>query len=62
MSGVTLTDEYAHAAQDLHFSFDELCRLARMGFDAAFLEPDEKRQLLDRVDREFAVLRSEVAP
>ncbi len=62
MSGVTLTDEYAHAAQDLHFSFDELCRLARMGFDAAFLEPDEKRQLLERVDREFAVLRSEVAP
>lgn len=60
MSGVTLTDEYAHAARELHFTFDELCRLARAGFEGAFLPDDEKRALLERVDREFASLRQEI--
>jgi len=60
MSGVTLTDEYAHAARELHFTFDELCRLARTGFEGAFLPDDEKRALLERVDREFATLRQEI--
>lgn len=60
MSGVTLTDEYAHAAQELHFTFDELCRLSRTGFEGAFLPDDEKRALLERVDREFASLRQEI--
>ena len=60
MSGTTLTDEYAHAANELHFDFDELCTLARNGFTSAFLPDDEKRLLLATVDADFAALRAEV--
>ena len=59
MSGTTLTDEYAHAANELQFGFDDLCTLARNGFTSAFLPDDEKRLLLATVDAEFAALRSE---
>jgi adenosine deaminase len=59
MSGTTLTAEYAHAAKELHFSLDELCTLARNGFECAFLPDDERRALLAGVDREFALLRAE---
>ena len=59
MSGVTLTDEYAHANADLGFSLDELCTLARNGFEGAFLPDGEKQALLADVDREFAALRAE---
>jgi adenosine deaminase len=58
MSGVTLVDEYAHAANDLHFGLEELCTLARNGFESAFLPDDERRALLAAADREFAALRS----
>ncbi len=61
MSGTTLTDEYAHAANELHFSVDELCTLARNGFESAFLPDDERKALLAVVDREFALLRAEAA-
>jgi adenosine deaminase len=61
MSGTTLTDEYAHAANELQFGFDELCTLARNGFTSAFLPDDEKRTLLAAVDVELAALRAEVA-
>jgi adenosine deaminase len=61
MSGVTLTDEYAHAARELQFSLDELCTLARNGFEGAFLPDDEKQAMLATVDREFAALRAEAA-
>src|SRR5439155_22679783 len=37
MSGTTLTDEYVHAARELDFTFDELCRIALNGFASAFL-------------------------
>lgn len=60
MSGTTLTDEYMHAANELHFSFDELCRLARNGFEIAFLPDAERAALLARADMEFAALRAEV--
>ena len=60
MSGTTLTDEYLHAANELHFSFDELCRLARNGFASAFLPDDERAALLARADAEIASLRAEV--
>jgi adenosine deaminase len=45
MSGVNLVDEYEHAARQLHFSFDDLARVAVNGFEAAFL-PDAERQRL----------------
>jgi len=62
MSGTTLTDEYVIAAHALHFSFDELCRIARHSFESAFLPDDERRALLALADREIAALRAEVAP
>lgn len=61
MSGTTLTAEYAHAANELHFTLDELCTLARNGFESAFLPDDERRVLLAEVDRDLAALRLETA-
>ena len=61
MSGTTLIAEYAHAAKELEFSLDELCTLARNGFESAFLPDDERRALLALVDREFALLLAEAA-
>jgi adenosine deaminase len=58
MSGVTLVDEYAHAARELHFGLDELCTLARNGFESAFLPDDERRALLAEVDHDIAALRA----
>jgi len=58
MSGVTLVDEYAHAARELHFGLDELCTVARNGFESAFLPDDERRALLAAVDRDFDALRA----
>lgn len=52
MSGVTLTDEYVHARDDLGFTWDELVRLARTGFEVAFVDPRERDLLLERFDRE----------
>ena len=60
MSGTTLTDEYLHAARALHFGFDELCTLARNGFESAFLPVGERAALLERIDTELAALRQEV--
>ncbi len=59
MSGTTLTAEYAHAANEMQFSLDELCTLARNGFESAFLPEDERRTLLASVDAEFAHIRAE---
>lgn len=60
MSGTDLVTEYGLAARHLGFSVDELTRLARMGFENAFLPDDGKRALLARVDAEIAALRQEV--
>jgi adenosine deaminase len=56
MSDTTLTDEYEAAAAHLDFSFDELCVIARNGFASAFLPWEERRELLERFDREIAAL------
>jgi adenosine deaminase len=61
MSGTTLTAEYAHAANELQFTLDELCTLARNGFECAFLDADERRALLVDVDRELAAIRAGAA-
>lgn len=61
MSGTTLTAEYAHAAKELHFNLDELCTLARNGFECAFLPTAEREALLANVDGELAQLRAEAA-
>ena len=49
MSGTTLTDEYEHAARQLDFGFDELCRIALNGFESAFLPWADRARLLQRV-------------
>jgi adenosine deaminase len=61
MSGTDLVTEYGLAGKHLGFTFEELCRLARFGFENAFLPEAERALLLARVDAEFARLRSAVA-
>ncbi len=56
MSGVTLTDEYAAAAEHLAFSFDELAKVALNGFESAFLPAEERRRLIDRARGDIAAL------
>lgn len=56
MSGTTMSEEFAHAADDLAFTSDELCRIALMGFEAAFLPRAEKVTLLDRTRAEIDAL------
>lgn len=46
MSGVTLTDEYVHAHEQLGFTHPELVEIARSGFRCAFLPEEEKAELL----------------
>ena len=59
MSGVTLTDEYAHAASSLGFTFAELAAIARNGFASAFASWHERRVLLDAFDRDLPALLSQ---
>jgi adenosine deaminase len=47
MSGTSLTDEYAHAARELDFTFEELCRIALNGFESAFLPWEERTRLIE---------------
>lgn len=60
MSGTDLVTEYGLAAKHLDFTFDELCRLARGGFENAFLPEVERAALLLRVDAEIDALRRSV--
>ena len=59
MSATTLTDEYAHAATHLGFSFSELARIALNGFDSAFLHHRERESLIARARQTIAQLQSE---
>ncbi|MDE3052338.1 MAG: adenosine deaminase [Gemmatimonadota bacterium] len=61
MSGVTLTDEYEHAARHLGFTFDELARVTLNGFESAFLPYGQRRALAAAAEREIAALRRETA-
>jgi len=58
MSGVTLVDEYAHAAHDLHCTFEELARIALNGFESAFLPEAERRRLVADAESAIAALRN----
>lgn len=55
MSGVTLTDEYAHAAA-LGLRLSELATIARNGFESAFASWHERRIMLDAFDRDLPAL------
>jgi adenosine deaminase len=61
MSATTLTDEYAHAASDLGFTFDELSRIAINGFESAFLHAQERDQLVQRARSRIADVRSRLS-
>jgi adenosine deaminase len=56
MSGVTLTEEYEHAQHDLGFTWDDLVRVARMGFESAYAPDEVKATLLAEFDRDVAGL------
>jgi adenosine deaminase len=58
MSGVTLTDEYLHAACELDFTFDELSQVALNGFESSFLPFAERAQLVARAKDRIAALRA----
>jgi adenosine deaminase len=53
MSGTTVTDEYLRAHHYLAFTWDELCDIAVMGFQSAFLPYQEKMALVERVKQEI---------
>jgi adenosine deaminase len=57
MSGVTLVDEYLHAAAKLGFTFDELSRVALNGFESAFLPLAARERLIARAKGDIAALR-----
>ncbi|MEO7966861.1 MAG: hypothetical protein ABIT38_23440, partial [Gemmatimonadaceae bacterium] len=56
MSGTTLVDEYAHAAQNLDFTFDELAQIALNGFEGAFLPLAEREGMIAQARRDIAQL------
>ena len=57
MSRVTLTREYEHARDDLGFSWTELIRVARAGFENAFASDEAKASMLERFDLDVVGLR-----
>ncbi|MDB4912565.1 MAG: adenosine deaminase [Gemmatimonadetes bacterium] len=61
MSGVTLTDEYVHAAESLDFGFDELARVALNGFESCFLPYEERMRLVASAQREILALKTGIA-
>lgn len=52
MSGVTLQREYEHARDELGFSEAELTRIARTGFEVAFVHATERAAMLGAFDEE----------
>ncbi len=56
MSGVTLTDEYAHAAASLAFTKSELATIAINGFESAFLPWEVREALVARARRDILAL------
>lgn len=58
MSGTTVTDEYLLAHQYLGFTWDELCDVAVMGFQSAFLPYQEKMALVEKVKQEIEEIQT----
>lgn len=58
MSATTLTGEFVHANTALGFDWEELCDVALMGFEAAFLPHDEKVELIERVAAEMEAIEA----
>lgn len=60
MSGTTLTDEYVHAAEQLHFSFEELAEVALNSFESAFLPHAQRSALAAQARADIHELRTAV--
>jgi adenosine deaminase len=60
MSGVTLTDEFVHCAQHLHWDFATLGEVALNGFEAAFLPHAQRMTMRTAAAREIAQLSGDV--
>jgi adenosine deaminase len=56
MSGVSVTDEFWYAHEHLGFTWDELCDVALMGFQSAFLPYQEKLALVETIASEIDAL------
>jgi adenosine deaminase len=56
MSGTTVTDEYLHAHEALGFEWDELCDIAVMGFESAFLPYQDRAALAAAVKQEIETI------
>ena len=61
MSGVTLTDEYVHAANSLDFTFAELSQVALNGFESCFLPYAERVALVEEVQQQIRTLKQSAA-
>jgi adenosine deaminase len=59
MSDTTVTDEFRHAHEHLGFTWDELCDLALMGFESAFLPYQQKIEVVGQIKEEIARLTEE---
>ena len=60
MSATTVTDEYWRAHQHLGFTWDELCDIAVMGFESAFMPYQEKAAFVERMREEISTLAESV--
>jgi adenosine deaminase len=56
MSATTVTEEYWRAHEHLGFTWDELCDVAIMGFESAFMPYQEKAAFVERMREEIASL------
>ena len=56
MSATTVTDEYWLAHQHLGFTWDELCDVAVMGFESAFVPFRQKKEMVEAVRTEITAL------
>ncbi len=61
LTGIRVTDEYIHAAEEMKMTWSELTTTALNGFRAAFLPEGDKNALLRQAEAEIAKLRPETA-
>ncbi len=59
MSATTVTEEYWRAHEYLDFTWDELCDIAVMGFESAFMHHHEKVEMLEEVLEEIERISEE---
>jgi adenosine deaminase len=62
MSDTTVTEEYMRAHEALDFDWDELCELAVMGFESAFLPYQERAAMVAAARQEIAALATRSVP